>query len=364
MEDNNIIQKDYRLIIEVNNKKIKCDKNSYFYINKDDTIDYCSFEDFDKKDFKNILFRVRKSKKTGKYIIINPINIIEKKNIDNTKLLENKLWYIISNEEGYNIKQGDIIKFHKIIYEIIELKISNKESNNNYILLLNDNQYKLEEYNPEKIIDIYKSDNPKVCLCKCENEFIFFKELKNKIKNSLIIKKEENYMTYFCDKFHCEKCGVQYPYKFKIPNNPYIFYLIEIIPNNYKNFIILEYLYNESDLKNKKIPKIIHIINEKEKIIGRDIICFDELPDANKQTNNNSYFNEYNKKISREHSSIFLNDNNFNIKNKSPNGTFVLNQNGFIITEKNINFKSGDHKFQVYLEEIKEDEINYYNHEF
>ena len=236
------------------------------------------------------------------------------------------------------------------MFEIIKLEIFNefKDSNNediisninkysnsifDFSMTLNENKYKLEEFDEGKLIpNKYSEENPKINLCKCQDEFIFFKDLKNKIKVSK--EEKDNYITYFSDNFFCEKCGVIYPYKFIIHEK--IFYLMDIIlPINYKNYIILEYLNNELNIK----TKIIHIINtnnEKGKIIGINIIC---VNDKNKN------------RISREQSLLLLNKGKFILKNISEKGTFVLIKNGFKITQKEINFQVGSFNFTAKIEE-------------
>ena len=236
------------------------------------------------------------------------------------------------------------MKFGNKIYEIIHLETFNENKYidlNNKIgsifdIILNKNRYMLEEFEKDKILPKkYNADNPKVNFCNCENEFIFFKDLKNKIKVSC--EEKNDCITYYSDNLFCEKCGVQYPYKFIINDNDNekFFCLMDIKPPlNYKNYIILEYLNNKSDIK----TKIIHIINindVKEKIIGRNIFCFD-----GKNKN----------KISEVHSSLTLDKGKFLIKNISKIGTFVLIKNGFKITENEINFKAGSFNISANIE--------------
>ena len=349
------MKKDYKLILQFkennnNINKFNCITDSIFYNINGNKIEFCETKDFINKEFNGqILFRIRKSKINGDYEIINPVNILSEKKLENIKILENKCWWEISNKEGYILNKGDILKFGNKIYEIIELEIfnENKDININkkigaifdFSMTLNKNKYILEEFEKDKFIPKkLHIDNPKVNLCNCENEFIFFKDLKNKIK--VFCEKKDDYITYYSENFFCEKCGVQYPYKFIIneDDKEKTFCLMDINPLNYKNYIILEYLNNKSDIK----TKIIHIINindVKEKIIGRNIFCFD-----GKNKN----------KVSEVHSSLTLDKGKFLIKNISKIGTFVLIKNGFKITEKEINFKIGSFNVTANIEENKE----------
>ena len=344
------MKKDYKFILhikDINNniKDIRSNEDSYFYINEKNEIESCETKDFIYREFNGqILFRVRKSKKNGDYEIISPINIFSDKKLENIGVLENKGWWEISNKEGYILNQGDIVKFVNKMYEIIKLEIFNenkyinlnKKISSIFDLTLNKNKYMLEEFEKDKILPKkYDVDNPKVNLCNCENEFIFFKDLKNKIEVSC--EEKNDCITYYSDNFFCEKCGVQYPYKFIINenDNEKIFCLMDINPPlNYKNYIILEYLNNISDIK-RKIIHVININDVEEKIIGRNIICFD-----GKNKN----------RISKDHSSLILDKGKFIIKNISKNGTFVLIKNWFKITEKGINFNAGSYHITAKIE--------------
>ena len=331
------IKKD-KLLIKSENNIIKFEDDSYFYINeKEKKLDYCLSKDFINKEFnEEMLFRIRKSKKTGEYEIINPINILSKKTENNIKILENKIWYKIPEEKGYIINEGDIIKFSDKMFEIIKIEIWNENKNINeedIISNINKNvgnifdlsvKYKTMEYKENKIIpEQFNLKNPYINLCQCEDEFLFYEDLKNKLSNNLKQSKCSNHITYSFDKFFCEKCGTQYPYKFIIPESEKIYYLIDI-KHNYKNYIIMEYLNNDLNMKDK----IIHVIDENEKIIGREII--------------NS------KKISRKHSYLILDNGKFILKNESKAGTYVLIKNGLKINKnEKFQFKVGKFNFSI-----------------
>lgn len=344
------MEKKYEIKIKNDKLLIKNEKNiiifeddSYFYINKKEKkLEYCLSKDFINKEFnEDILFRIRKSKKTGEYEIINPINILSKKTENYIKILENKIWYKIPEEKGYIINEGDIIKFSDKMFEIIKIGIWNENKNvNEEDIISNINKkvgsifdlsvkYKTMEYKENKIIpDQFNLKNPYINLCQCEDGFLFYEDLKNKLNNIIFIKQSEcsNHITYTCDKFFCEKCGAQYPYKFKIPESEKIYDLIDI-KHNYKNYIIMEYLNNDLNIKDK----IIHIIDENEKIIGREIID--------------------SKKISRKHSYLILDKGKFILKNESKAGTYVLIKNGLKINKNDIQFKVGKFNFIVGKEE-------------
>ena len=326
MEENKSI-----LIIKTEKNIIKCNSDSYFYITKENTIEHCPINDFNIKNnnnlFNNILFRARKSKKTGEFELINPVSIILPKKKNYIKNLENKLWYKIPDKEGYIINEGDIIKFGEKIYEIIRVKIFNKNINEfsnekddlsyrnkiignifNYNIILNKNQY----------INDIKND-----------KFIFYKDLKQKINfNNRKIEKKY-YITYNFNNFFCDKCGVHYPYKFIIDEN--IFYLFDIInPITSQNFLVLENLDNNDNNKNK----IFHLIDEREKIIGNDIIGLN----IGKEN-----FNE-----------LILDKKNFILKNNSKIGTYVLIKDGIKINEKETHFQIGKINFTAKIEKNKD----------
>ena len=112
-------------------------------------------------------------------------------------------------------------------------------------------------------------ENPKVKLCKCEN-YIHYKCLKKSLKQN--IKKEEkenenkNVTFYKCEKFYCEICKSQYPYKFNINNKDYP--LIDLNIPEQNDYIILESL-NQED--NKNIKKIFVVkLTDKDITIGRN----------------------------------------------------------------------------------------------
>ena len=356
MEENKSI-----LIIKTEKNIIKCDSDSYFYITKENTIEHCPINEFNIKNnnnlFNNILFRARKSKKTGEFELINPVSIILPKKKNYIKNLENKLWYKIPDKEGYIINEGDIIKFGEKIYEIIKVKIFNKNINEfsnekddlsyrnkiignifNYNIILNKNQYITEKYEKNKVIpNKFDKENPKINLCLCNNndndikndKFIFYKDLKQKINfNSRKIEKKY-YITYNFNNFFCDKCGVHYPYKFIIDEN--IFYLFDIInPITSQNFLVLENLDNNDNNKNK----IFHLIDEREKIIGNDIIGLN----IGKEN-----FNE-----------LILDKKNFILKNNSKIGTYVLIKDGIKINEKETHFQIGKINFTAKIEKNKD----------
>jgi len=120
--------------IKINNNNI----NEFYICKIENKIEIYEADKFMEEAIKNkiskILFRIRKSSKEGIYEIINPINIFMDLNKKNIKLLDNKCWYIISREKGYIINEGDIIKFGRKMYEIIGIKIGNRDKNNNSIL--------------------------------------------------------------------------------------------------------------------------------------------------------------------------------------------------------------------------------------
>ena len=353
--------------IKINNNNI----NEFYICKIENKIEIYEADKFMEEAIKNkiskILFRIRKSSKEGIYEIINPINIFMDLNKKNIKLLDNKCWYIIPREKGYIINEGDIIKFGRKMYEIIGIKIGNRDKNNNSILkedeMINyisninkkrkifdfsrnllQKKYKLEEYIEDiKVIPekIFGYDNPKVNLCNCKEKFLFYKDIKKEIKNNLFIDKKNNYITYFIkNKFYCEKCNTEYPLRFKLYNSNDIKNLIDIEYNENKDYIILEYL-NNMDYSNIKKVHLIELFDKKEIIIGRDIIDYGD--NIKKSYTSRKQCSFYLDKINEK---IFL-------KNISENNeTLVLIKDTIKLRKEEINFQVEMCKFIANIEEF------------
>ena len=94
--------------------------------------------------------------------------------------------------------------------------------------------------------------------------------------------------------------------------------------------MVLENLDNNDNNKNK----IFHLIDEREKIIGNDIIGLN----IGKEN-----FNE-----------LILDKKNFILKNNSKIGTYVLIKDGIKINEKETNFQIGKINFTAKIEKNKD----------
>jgi len=167
--------------------------------------DLMNYDNFD------ILLKTRKSFKTGKLELINPIakeNII-KKNENHLNALDEKIWYIVKsennghleeNDEDYSINENDILKFGRKKYEVRKLNISysneristnisenyniselNKKSKSVFKLDISENQYKIQNDNNEEQSDPNKTETD---VNKCEIEKFNFVQVSSNNKST------------------------------------------------------------------------------------------------------------------------------------------------------------------------------------
>ena len=298
--------------------------------------------------------------------------------------------YYDENNEDYILNENDIIKLGRIKYEVIKkhINIKNDKIENNYKYniskinrnaesLFNNNikpnQYKVFEkiinknkneknknisnfnHDQTSLIDnsaffdktrlnIEENDfenekckichefnstieNPKICLCKC-NEYVHFECLKKYLNLKIEIHKSKDIISYYCNKFNCDICLYPYPIRFKIPEFNKIYELIDINMPEESNYIILESLDYIKD--NHNIKKI-HIVSlgDKEINIGRK--------DSNDIIDNDLSVSRYHAvlKFDKENGNLYL-------ENKSEKfGTLVLIKGNLKIKEENINIQIG-----------------------
>ena len=286
-------KKEINLIKRSTKKSIFCCEN----INKD-IIFRINQIDID-QEYETTLFKARKSK-NNYFELIYPLIKMNFRDDKEIEKLDNRLWYMFGTQnqdnkykenEQYNLLKNDIIKFGTAKYEIIEKNISSSSSISEIKSQLNKINNKSGsifkyENNETNICEICNDtnsneENPKVKLCKCEN-YIHYKCLKKSLKQN--IKKEEkenenkNVTFYKCEKFYCEICKSQYPYKFNINNKDYP--LIDLNIPEQNDYIILESL-NQIIEGNKNIKNIfVCQLTDEEITIGRntynDIIIDDD----------------------------------------------------------------------------------------
>ena len=247
--DKSKIQKELKTII---------DKKAFLILKDNDKILKLNFQtESSSKEGDIILFfiRINKNIRLENTLLKNCFKMTE----DNFNSLNYKLWYVIksdpSNNENVNddyyLTQDDIIRFgnFKFILKTIHIKNYNNNDNNN-----NHKKYdihginkgkgqvfnfisKLEEYIIEPKNDIFceickknscDKDNPLIKLCVCEN-YKHFECIKQDIVDRLIPKKnkKETSINYYLN-FHCFKCKISLPLRFKIENIDKIYKLIDI----------------------------------------------------------------------------------------------------------------------------------------
>ena len=344
----------------------------------------------------DLLFKVNNCK-NDIFSLMNPIpkklNLTE----ENTKYLNNKLWYIVKsdfedndyNNQDYLLNENDIIKLGSLKFAVQEI---HKEYNINFkneseppIPILNydiynlnrnlppvfdfifevkhyynknliDNNKSANEYDNSNNINIIKCTicskaeindddflNPLISLCQCE-QLVHYKCLKQKISETKIIKNEEDnncVKTIIINEFDCEICKTQFPLRFKLPDSNKVFYLINIKRPINCDYIILESLDCKKD---NRFIKTIHIISLlKEYInIGRD---------------SDNDIIELDCSISRKHSVIkYIKDNkNIILENRSKNyGTLVLIRKPINILEQKICLQIGRPYVEAKLMKMKE----------
>ena len=321
------------------------------------------------------LFNVIKSQESV-YKIENQIsNNIEltKNNLSN---LDNKIWYIVNQEQmentqinnqfqninkDYYISKNDIIKLGRVKYLVNEVNISidqEKKDNlnipnlnfgmHNYINEINSkigspfelinkakclsDEYNIDKNNEEKQLckicyleEIDNINNPMVHLCNCKGglNFAHYECIKYWMKTKLVklenIKKTVK--TYYIDSFNCEICKEPYPFRFKTNNNEKIYELIEIERPLNTNYLVLESLNQIKENSNRKSIHIITLTNNEDIVIGRGHDCDVKIKDIS---------------VSRYHAKLKYNidNNSLLIKDlKSKFGTLILIKTPFEIKE-------------------------------
>ncbi|EGR29443.1 hypothetical protein IMG5_155500 [Ichthyophthirius multifiliis] len=230
-------------------------------------------------------------------------------------------------QKGYTLQAGDIVKFGRIEYQIMQIK-----NNQNQIFKVDTQQFmhiqqndNLQNSNAEhaKICKICLSDdqseenfliNP--CNCKGSCEFVHFECLKGWINSKLKVRKLDNVQIISWKKSDCEICKTQLPKHIKYKNQ--IKDLIQIdIPE--KPHIIFESLE-----KDKKVFKNLFIFytdeNEKEIKIGRGHSSEVRISDIS---------------VSRTHSMIkYINNQFLIIDNNSKFGTLIKLKNNIEINQE------------------------------
>ena len=324
------------------------------------------------KDDNDLIFFVMKDCETFKLINLIPKNL--ELTTENCIYLNNKIWYVIRNEdagdnedncnEDYYLSVNDIIKFGKTKFAVQAIHIENNNKNIDPPMAVNDlMKYEVTKlnqnsppvfdyvFNVEKNLidsieekkcficekeefqqkncetDTGESDNL-ISLCKCKEKGLAhlgclrgaFHEMEETkpVDKSIII-----------ENFECPGCKEQYPLRYKLRDNDKVKYLSEYyeVPKD-GDYLILESLdYKKED----KYCKSIHIINlENEYItIGRE---------------NDKDIIEKDISISRFHAILKYNKitGKICLQNKSKKfGTLVLVKNPITVLDKTIHLQVG-----------------------
>ncbi len=273
-------------------------------------------ENINFKDGENIIFQVNNGS-NDTYYLVNPIPKHLKMTDNNFNYINNKIWYVIKNEnieddlnsnEDYFLNENDLIKLGRVKYAV--QKISLKEWDNSINeeeapIPVAKKQYNISNLNKNKLptfdfiyevknnsnqidnqIDINETviiekdnDKCKIChiennnnlenddddgnnflisLCKCK-EFVHYRCIKNNIKQKILLNKNKKKFddSILIKEFECSECGTQYPLKFKLPGVDEIYNLVDIKEPTDCNFLILESIdYRQ----NEKYYKSIHVI--------------------------------------------------------------------------------------------------------
>ena len=341
--------------------------------------------DINTKNGDDLLFYVNNNIK-NKFVLMNPLPKNLKLNDVNFEYINNKIWYVIktiNDDEGnqnsikecnedYNLKENDLLKLGRVKYAVQKIKISNSSNNSGGAepaMAINEIKYNISDLNKDlgpvfqfeflvtnfsnyidtnkkgsaqegneiiicKECNNYKSnetddgENPLISFCKCK-ELLHFKCLKRKIKEKIEIVNDEEKSEYVesmvFKNFECNKCGMQYPVKFKLEGFDKVFNLVDVNEPD-GDFMILESI----DYKQyEQYYKSIHIIKFlKETItIGRD--TFNDVGDRDIS-------------ISRNHALLKLKNDKIYIENVSKKfGTQVLVRKPIQILDKTIYLQIG-----------------------
>ena len=138
LQVNDTISKNVYVIRKRNNRIIKAYQNSEY------------------NDEDEILFLIRKSFKTQKFEIVNPVRKLLKKNDYNINALNRRMWYIVKPKDYYNenineeydLNENDIIKLGRRKFEIIKKNINAKEKR--FDINQDNDNYSISEMNQKK----------------------------------------------------------------------------------------------------------------------------------------------------------------------------------------------------------------------
>ncbi|KAL4452983.1 hypothetical protein ABPG73_000909 [Tetrahymena malaccensis] len=229
-------------------------------------------------------------------------------------------------QKGYELKIGDIVKFGRIEYQVIQVRNAKEQAQIRNI-------QKQIHYQDEQMINESQQRQCKICLgeeetadnffcnpcdCKGSCEYVHFECLKNWIQSKVKQKKADNTIVYSWKKSDCELCKKPLPKHVNYHNKLNDLLDIEI-PED-KPYIILE-----SIAKEKKVVKTLFIfstdVEDKEIKLGRGHQCEVRISDIS---------------VSRTHSMIKYKDGKFTIfDNNSKFGTLIkINENLDIVSDK------------------------------
>ena len=307
-------------------------------------------------------------KKENSYEIDNITYKLNPFNSENSKKINNYLWYVINSEpsinminpnEDYYLKEGDIIKFGKVKYFVKKICIKKEEGNSKKENDVdNKNNIKKEEESMNIFIpECLEFKKCEFCnenifkLCKCK-EFQHLKCIQKWIKERKIERenKKKSVNNYFINIYYCEeyinkdprcedsecikdckciKCNTYYPLKFKyFDKNDQKEKEIDIfgISKPKSNYMILESIETNDEYKNlDRFIKYIHVIK-----LNKDVI------NIGRGLHNDVIIDH--SSVCKEHAIIKYNDGKILLKNKSKKaGTLVLIQDkSFKLTDKEI----------------------------
>ena len=323
------------------------------------------------KNTEHILFNIENFL-PDHYLLSSPLetNLLPtKENIEN---LNDKLYYVINQENflnksennqintnknsDYYLNENDIIKIGKEKFNINEIHISSNENNNffyenqlendynisymnkntppvfNFIFQENSNNFIENEENSCKTCYSHENnpENPLIDLCKCKGDLNYshLNCIKKFLKLKLNIKQnqKQTVTSYYINSFNCEICKTPYPLKFKL--NDKIYNLIDIEkPKN--DYMILESLNQIKENNNFKSIHVISLKNDEPIFIGRGSNADIKVSDPT---------------VSRMHSMLKYEINNRRILIKDLNssfGTLVLIKKKLEIINKIITLQIG-----------------------
>ena len=327
------------------------------------------------EDDDDLIFYVMKDEETFKLINLIPKNF-ELTN-ENCTYLNNKIWYVIRNEdanekddnsnEDYYLSINDIIKFGKIKFAVQDIHIENNNKNIDPPMAVNDlmkydvtklnqncppvfdyvfnvdkNLKDSEIPNQEKKCFICNKDhfeqknsetdtgesNNLISLCKCKEKGMAHLECLREIFHEIEVSKLVD-KSIIIENFECPICKEQYPLRYKLNDGGRVKYLSEYYNEPKEgDYIILESLDYKKDDKYCKSIHIINLENEYITIAGEN-----DKDNIEKDIS-----------ISRFHAVLKYNKINGKIclQNKSKKfGTLVLVKNPIKVLDKTIHLQVG-----------------------